>query len=526
VGSLVVDGGFGGNTIIVQNTNAGTNTTVNSGSGVDFVYVSATTGPLTVNTQQSSTGPGFGGFEAVWVGLNANPNASTLDNIRGPLTVNAVGRPGIDYADLEIVDTAAQGPHTFTVTGDTITRTSAAPIHYRATNSLDFFLSHAGGNTVNVHNIFPGLQTTFDGGWGNDTFNIGDLNHTLNGVTYIIDIAIEKPGSRVNLLDQGSTANFGYSVAGVTIHPAEGLNLPAFRVLRSDWDPQGRGPAIYINGPIRQSLPVPLQALALHASSGNDTFTVQSLPPNNTTIQFLGGTGVNTVQGPDQANTWRLTGANSGTLDANVQFTRVQNVIGGAGTDTFAFQSGGRLTGKLDGGGGLNTLDYSAYVGDVMVVLPLGLATGFAGGIANIQNVTGSQGNDLLVGDTNPNVLIGGTGRNVIIGGAGTDQITGGGGDNILIGGTTSYDMNLAALQAIQKVWDDTTKGFDHRFNALRKGTTANGVQVVLDKTTLQSDGSTDSLMGGGGLNWFIVDSDDIINRGNGPGPNDRLTRI
>ena len=57
-------------------------------------------------------------------------------------------------------------------------------------------------------------------------------------------------------------------------------------------------------------------------------------------------------------------------------------------------------------GGGVNTLDYSAYTGDVVVDLPLGTATGFAA-ISNIQNVTGSIGNDILVGDANANVLVG-----------------------------------------------------------------------------------------------------------------------
>ena len=47
--------------------------------------------------------------------------------------------------------------------------------------------------------------------------------------------------------------------------------------------------------------------------------------------------------------------------------------------------------------------------------LSLGLASlvrqGAAGGVLNIANVSGSQGNDLLVGDANANVLLGGTGR-------------------------------------------------------------------------------------------------------------------
>jgi hypothetical protein len=56
-----------------------------------------------------------------------------------------------------------------------------------------------------------------------------------------------------------------------------------------------------------------------------------------------------------------------------------------------------------------NKLDYSLYAGDVRVNLPLGTATGFAQ-ISGIQDVTGGNGNSLLVGDANPNILIGGTG--------------------------------------------------------------------------------------------------------------------
>src|SRR5262249_37709631 len=84
----------------------------------------------------------------------------------------------------------------------------------------------------------------------------------------------------------------------------------------------------------------------------------------------------------------------------------------------------------IDAGTGTNTLDYSAFAGEVTVNLARGTATGLAG-ISNIENVTGGQGNNLLVGDANANVLTGGAGRNILIGGAGLDQLTGGGGDNL-----------------------------------------------------------------------------------------------
>jgi Ca2+-binding RTX toxin-like protein len=158
--------------------------------------------------------------------------------------------------------------------------------------------------------------------------------------------------------------------------------------------------------------------------------------------------------------------------------------------------------------------------------MPVHLATAVNGGISRIQNVVGSIGNDLIVGDGNANVLQGGTGRGIIIGGAGPDQITGGNGDNILIGGTTIWDANLTALQAIFQEWTNTTLGFDQRVNALRQGIIVGGHTYALNSSTVHADSSSDSLIGGPGRNWFFVDFDDVIDNGAGPGPNDRVTRV
>lgn len=542
--SLTVNGGYGGNTIVVQNTAAGTNTTVNSGNGVDVVYVTATTGPLNVNTQQSSIGPGFGGFEGVWVGFN--PKGNTLDPIQGAVNVNTVARPGIDYADLEVVDTATTAPETFTVTKDTILRTGAAPIHYHVTNSLDFFLGK-GGNAVNVQSISPGLLTTFAGGVGNDVFNVGDTNNTLDSITYILLISIQNPGSQVILHDEGKSANLNYSLASVIVHPTVAINLPAYRIVRSDWDPLGHGPAVYLTGPILGSPPLPLQSLQLKAGSGNNTFNVQSLPPGNPTVTLDGGGGSNTIQGPNQENVWQLSGVNAGSLDSNINFTDAQGLVGGSANDKFAIKNGGSLAGTLDGGGGTNTLDYSAYVGDASVDLPLHLASlvnqTAANSVTNIQNAVGSQGNDLFVGDANPNVFTGGTGRNVFIGGTGADTLDASPSrdDNILIGGTTDWDLDLTALDAIMNEWDRTdlnpNSSFQVRFNDLLSGSGSanplnkvNGQIILLTPATnsqstngtVHADGASDTLIGTTATNpqtgkrahnWFLYDAlDRLIN--------------
>jgi hypothetical protein len=70
----------------------------------------------------------------------------------------------------------------------------------------------------------------------------------------------------------------------------------------------------------------------------------------------------------------------------------------------------------VDGGGGVNTLDYSDFPTAVAVNLPAGTATGTSG-IKNIQDVTGSQFDDTIVGL--PTAMVNGNGGNDTLSGAG-----------------------------------------------------------------------------------------------------------
>src|SRR5262249_24884526 len=142
------------------------------------------------------------------------------------------------------------------------------------------------------------------------------------------------------------------------------------------------------------------------------------------------------------------------------------------------------------------------------VDLPLGVATGVAQGIAQIQNVNGSQGNDILVGDANANVLRGGTGRNLLIGGKGADQISGGLQDNILIGGYTTYDQNLTARDAIMKEWT-SADSYSARIKAISDG-------------VIGSDGNRYALAGGKGKAVTVFDdaATDVLACTSNPDPN------
>ncbi len=106
--------------------------------------------------------------------------------------------------------------------------------------------------------------------------------------------------------------------------------------------------------------------------------------------------------------------------------TNVDNIIGSSGDSTFVFARGATLPGYIDGReGGLNTLDYTAYLDDLVVNLETGEATGVDGGISNIQQVIGGGGNDTLIGSSGDDFLFGGEGDDLLQGGGGYDVLSG-----------------------------------------------------------------------------------------------------
>ncbi len=141
----------------------------------------------------------------------------------------------------------------------------------------------------------------------------------------------------------------------------------------------------------------------------------------------------------------------------------------------------------------------------VVVNLQLGTATGLTAGISAIQNVIGSAGNDILVGNGG-NVLSGGAGRDLLIAGAFASSLVGGDGDDILIAGTTNYDNDQTELQAIIAEW---TSADDY---ATRVANLMNGEDAapLLNATTVSSNGGGNTLDGNAGLDFFFANMDDL----------------
>jgi hypothetical protein len=101
--------------------------------------------------------------------------------------------------------------------------------------------------------------------------------------------------------------------------------------------------------------------------TNDDTLTIDDSNgdpvPAGATLFYQGGTGNNTLIGPDRTaspNDWEMTGTDTGTLNNDVEFINVSNLKGGSGPDTFTFQAGGQVTGTLDGGPvGFDTIDFT-----------------------------------------------------------------------------------------------------------------------------------------------------------------------
>jgi hypothetical protein len=503
-----------GRTYEISNTAAGARTTVLTANGDDVINVEATTGPLSVGLANLGNPT-----------LNASPMAHNLDNIQGNLVVESAG-----FGTVNLDDQAATTSNTYILDATTFRRNNFGGLSYGGLASLTLNMAPGIplGNYQSNQNLYvlatpAGTTTTINAANGWHDINVGlptdpRLNtlslpgSPLDNIRGPLTVVGQGFQDVMNLWDwDSSTAVKSYDLNSTSI-----IATPA------------GGPA---SAPISwQGL---LSAVALFGSWAADTYLLRGEQSNLAALVVDGGYQANTFQSllPDR-HTWAVYGNQTvSTFAAGhaVIFGEVWNLTGGPGGDTFQFLPSYGIPGKIDGvlNGNGGTLDYSQYVGDVTVDLALHLATrvnnGAPGGVWNIANVIGSQGNDLLVGDGNANVLRGGAGRNLIIGGAGADQLYGGGGDNLLIGGFTSYDRNLTALNALFAEWT-SADSLGVRMQDILSGGGLNGNYVLNPvateghPATVFDDGAADMLFDGTGLSWFFVHRpNDTINNGAGP---------
>jgi hypothetical protein len=478
-------------------------------------------------------------------------NAISLDLNQGLL--DFIWTSGVK--GLAVDDTAATGMDTYTLNPLNLERTGALPIrwnHDLAAVHLAVGASPAGtppAELVYIPAINPSTQVAVFGEPGGTTIRVGtsgqgqgeDLT-SIQGSLSVMGVV----GRNTSLIldDRNAATGRVYTVGGIefdasvnsSANPPPFCKIHYFDLSNLFLDSGTMGNRTQVTGVASGNSVVVL-------AESNDQVTVGDNHILQNIFGTLGvmGAPMSTVQLTlDDAN-----GAlNSGYLlksnevdhgPARVFYTNLSGLTlkGSGGGDIYAVASLPAATQDRIAAAGLgNSLDYSQYVGDVIVDLPLGMATGLNGGITNIQNVTGSQGNNLIVGDANANKLNGGTGRNIVIGGAGADTVNASKAtsDNILISGTTDYDANMPDLQAIFGEWTRTDLGFHDRFDDLTSGKNSlkltplnqvNGSVIFLAPQYVHKDAAVNTLTGSMNTdpmtkarvhNWFFFDFVDIVN--------------
>jgi acrosin len=411
------------------------------------------------------------------------------------------------------------GPGTDAVTLNGTSNSDAFTVGHGTVSEL------ASQSTAQATSFTVGLNavttTTLDGAGGSDTLTGPNQTNAWaiagkNAGTLNTSIAFEK----IQNLTGGSVADTftfdnGGSITGNLIGVA-----PTNTV-----DDSGYGSPVTVN----------LQTTK-DTGIGGTWANIQSFKGTNTTDALIATDGT--------TNIWALKGSNAGTVESvtsvgtvnSFAFIGFANLTGGSGTDDFQFANNASVSGVINGGGGSNTLDYSAYTGGVTVNLgnaTTGLAnnsaTGVYGGaanrIANIGNVVVGAGNNYLTavgasisvtftatGNGN-NILVGGSGNNtlsangpgdnIVIGGHGTSTINAGTGYNLLIGGYTAYDAVYADLQSIMSIWKTVSSAKTYA-KAITNLTAASYAYSLSAATVHGNAGDTIST-GTHALDWYFV---------------------
>jgi Ca2+-binding RTX toxin-like protein len=266
-----------------------------------------------------------------------------------------------------------------------------------------------------------------------------------------------------------------------------------------------------------------IESRELLAQGGNDQITVAEF----TTITLNGGTGTDTLIGPNLNVNWDVRESGGGILLGIGNFTGFENLTGGNAMDRFIIRSTGQVPGTLDGGAGENVLDYSLISTGASLNLSAANPTGtnvsrladsftIAVGGSGADNLIGSATRSMiLIGNAGADRLTGGAGADILIGGTGADpSINGGAGQDIVVGGRISFDSDYNGLLSVRNEWIRTDAAYTTKVDRLLglTGGGLNGSYVLQTspQNTLPDDSAVDTVFGGTDLDWFIAAVADV----------------
>ena len=455
VTSLTINTLTGNDTVNIERTVALRGVTVNLGSGADVI--------------------------------NLSPTAQNLSNLASAVTVNG----GSGSGTLNFFDQGIDTNQTYTITNSMVARVGQSTVTYH--NLANVVLDTSNGtNTITVKSTPAGTAFTVNGGTGTNTLVGSAVENTWaitgNNAGMLSSSSIVGPVTFTgvqNLSGGGANDTFVFSDgAGVSGNIQNGGN--------GSFDYSAYTSDVTVN----------VQA-GTATGVGGTIAGIQS---------FTGGSGNNTLVGPDVPSVWNITGLNTGNVTGAgpVMFAGFQNLQGGAGQNSFVFSDGAGVSGNLQSGGS-GAIDYSAYTSDITVDLQTATASGVGGTIAGIQSLTGGSGNNTLVGADVANVWnVTGLDTGSVTGGsavtfAGFQNLLGGAGGNTFVfsdgagvsgnldGGSGAGTLDYSAYSS--SVLVDLQTGFANGVG----GSVADITTVNGGSATPAADGVYNLLIGAGG---------------------------
>ena len=341
----------------------------------------------------------------------------------------------------------------------------------------------------------------------------------------------------------------GAGAAPITFHYADYLTLAEFNTMGGDSNSNSkfylsaRGLSYDINGtPGDDVINAGDGFDILRGGAGNDT-----LFGGRGDDILIGGEGADKIDGGTGTNTASYAGSNAGVTVSLVTgvigsgghaqgetLTNIQNLIGSDYADNlFGNDAANRLDGGLGddfltggmggdiliGGQGNDTVSYFNAAARVVTTDGTVKNTGVVASLAtpsqnegdaagdsysSIENLRGSEYDDVLTGDSASNRLDGGTGNDTLVGGAGSDALVGGGGTD-----TASY---AAATTGIVASLENSTEnsGTDaagDTYDSIENLTGSIYNDTLTGNTntnTLDGGAGDDTLVGGAGADILI----------------------
>jgi Ca2+-binding RTX toxin-like protein len=503
-----IDGGAGNDILI---GGAG-NDSITGGLGVDTASYAAASEDLTLSLAVP-TGQAAGSFgNDTLAGIESLITGSGNDRLTGDSAANALtGGAGNDTLD------GGAGNDTLTGGADTDTASYASAgagvtvslALTKAQNTIgagsDVLATIENLTGSDYNDILTGNTgaNRIDGGAGNDVINGGSGLDTLDGGEgydiYLLTLLADKTAAEI--ADTGASGTdelrFAATVAGtltlgaldtgierVVIGTGNGaaaiatgtaaLNINAAAAANGlyiagnaginqltgsafdDTIDGGAGNDILIGGAGNDSITGGLGVDTASYAAASEDLTLSLAVP---TGQAAGSFGNDTLAGIESL----ITGSGNDRLTGD---SAANALTGGAGNDTL---DGGAGNDTLTGGADTDTASYASAGAGVTVSLALTKAQNTIGAgsdvLATIENLTGSDYNDILTGNTGANRIDGGAGNDVINGGSGLDTLDGGEGSDV-------YLLTLLADKSDGEIADTGASGTDElRFAATAAGT-------------------------------------------------------